>query len=72
MGARTRGSHGREIDRQRLRQFSDEERSTRPAGVVTPGAGWDYDRVRALRSKYGLPVARPAADVDDADLIDRD
>lgn len=69
MGVRVRGSHRREIDRQRLQQFSAEELVTRPVGVVTAGAGSDYERVRALRVKHGLPVPQPVADVDD--LIDR-
>jgi len=72
MGARTRGSPRRETDGQRLRRFSDDERATRPAGVVTPGCGADFTRVAALRVKWGLPVPRPVAGVDDADLIDRD
>lgn len=70
MGARTRGSHRREIDRRRLREFSADELATRPLGVVTAGAGSDYERVRELRVKHGLPVSIPVADADD--LIDRD
>jgi hypothetical protein len=40
--------------------------------VVTPGVGSDYDRVAALRVKHILHVPAPAADGDDADMIDQD
>jgi hypothetical protein len=60
------------LNRERLRRFSEEEWATRPADVVTPGVGSDYDRVAALRVKHILHVPAPAADGDDADMIDQD
>lgn len=52
-----------------LAQMDDEERATRPAGVVTPGVGSDTARVQAIRVRLGLPTV--SASDDDADLIDR-
>jgi hypothetical protein len=52
-----------------LAQLDAQERATRPAGIVTPGAGSDMPRVNAIRERLGLPVASPSTD--DADLIDR-
>jgi hypothetical protein len=53
-----------------MAQADAEERATRPAGVVTPGVGWDYERVRAIRVRLGLaPVEQPATD-DVAHMID--
>jgi hypothetical protein len=52
-----------------LAQLDAQERATRPACVVTPGAGSDMPRVNAIRERLGLPVANP--NLDDDDLIDR-
>jgi hypothetical protein len=53
-----------------MAQSDAEERATRPDGVVTPGVGWDYERVRAIRVRLGLaPVEQPATD-DVAHMID--
>lgn len=59
----------------RMQQFLAEERATRPDGIVTAGIGDDAQRLTRLREKHGLPQpqpVRPAAGVDDADMIDRD